>query len=995
KTGSQILGGDWLLEYNTGQIQAVTIESPNYNLLLHSQEEHEEFLHFLASFNTTHTAIKNGLWSDPNTWDKGQVPGSNANVLIPQQYKVIYDSENSVSLMTTRVDGALEFAADKNTKMLVDTLAVAPTGQLTIGTASNPIQADKTAIIDFRSDTAIDINSSLDPTQLGKGLVSHGQVNIYGADKLDYVKLQGNALAGSQELVLDLPTGMTTPSGWKVGDQLVLGGTYYDRKGADGKNSRFHDESLTIIAIDGNRIRCKNNDIQSGNDQVLRFDHKTTPDLSSQYNLKLYVANTTRNVRFESEGGPQTAIQRRGHVMLMHNPNVVVANAGFYNLGRTDKTKLIDDVEMNRDGTPGGGTNIRGRYALHFHKAGTDQNHAPIIASGNAIVGSPGWGISQHDSNAILENNVIFDVAGAAYVAEAGTELGQWKDNLAIKITGQPNDPGFSPVDWDRAQRFDYGYEGDGYWVGGAGVGLNLSNNIAISGFGAGLQQLNSRFSGTGDSDYFPVANLPEDLKFLGNYGYSEIPLKSLPMRISGFEASNFRVGLSFYSLLANADGQVAMNEPFSSPASDVRSSITNFKLWNIFHRGIEPFYSTRMDFVNGLVAANLAQGSFPALSGISGNSDSLDHLYKNLRVEGFLTGIKTPREAQKLAPISVPFLGTRLEDSYLNNYDQNLFEGKEVQGGYDFSDYFKISNTVFVSANSNLAPTAAFTVKSSGSLAMSFDASSSFDPDFWSRWYSQSGISPDSIASYGWDWNNDGKIDKFGRNVTHYFDTPGVSPVTLTVWDTYGKTGKITQNVNITPTAYSNLIVNGDFSLGTDFIRRSSQLFAQNGNLEVFSSASGNYGWTADSSWVRSNGAAVLVSNGNNYEQVNLQGGQRIGQVLADYGIRRGQQTFSVDIKNIEGNAISNQINLRVWGINGQFGWNNSGPYQYDAVPMSSTKLLDQTVGGSTFDWKTFSWNADFGNGYQFILVEVVPQNVNPLSGDYLALYNFQLLGT
>ena len=470
-TGSQALGGDWLLEYNTGAIEAATIQSPTYDLLLHDPEEHQEFLNFLATFNTTHTAIKDGLWSDPNTWDKGQIPGSNANVLIPQGRKVIYDSESSVSLMTTRVDGALEFASDKNTKMRIDTLAIAPTGQLTIGTASNPIQADKTATIDFRSDTTIDINSSLDPTQLGKGLVSHGQVSIYGADKLDYVKLQGNALAGSHELVLDLPTSMTSPAGWKVGDQLVLGGTYYDRYGSDVNNSRFHDESLTITAIDGNRIRFKNNDIQSGDNTVLRFDHETTSELSSQYNLKLYVANTTRNVSFESEGGPQTAIERRGHVMLMHNPRVVVENAGFYNLGRTNKTKLIDDVEMNRDGTPGGGTNIRGRYALHFHKTGTDDNTAPIIASGNAIVGSPGWGISQHDSNVILENNVIFDVVGAAYVAEAGTEIGQWKDNLAIKITGQPNDPGFSPVDWDRARRYDYGYEGDGYWVGGTEIG--------------------------------------------------------------------------------------------------------------------------------------------------------------------------------------------------------------------------------------------------------------------------------------------------------------------------------------------------------------------------------------------------------------------------------------------------------------------------------------------------------------------------------------------
>src|SRR5207248_3115093 len=40
---------------------------------------------------------------------------------------------------------------------------------------------------------------------------------------------------------------------------------------------------------------------------------------------------------------------RRGHIMFMHNPDVQVANVGFYGLGRTDKRRPIDDPVLVAD----------------------------------------------------------------------------------------------------------------------------------------------------------------------------------------------------------------------------------------------------------------------------------------------------------------------------------------------------------------------------------------------------------------------------------------------------------------------------------------------------------------------------------------------------------------------------------------------------------------------------------------------------------------------
>ncbi|NJK28075.1 MAG: hypothetical protein HC925_05580, partial [Coleofasciculaceae cyanobacterium SM2_3_26] len=65
--------------------------------------------------------------------------------------------------------------------------------------------------------------------------------------------------------------------------------------------------------------------------------------------------------------------------------------------------------------------------------------------------GSPGWGIVHHDSHLVLENNVVFDVAGAAIVAESGNELGAWRNNLTIKTTGMEF-PGISEDFLNRAE---------------------------------------------------------------------------------------------------------------------------------------------------------------------------------------------------------------------------------------------------------------------------------------------------------------------------------------------------------------------------------------------------------------------------------------------------------------------------------------------------------------------------------------------------------------
>lgn len=42
----------------------------------------------------THRSVKSGRWSDPATWDRGEVPGPGATVIIDTGHEVEYDVMN-------------------------------------------------------------------------------------------------------------------------------------------------------------------------------------------------------------------------------------------------------------------------------------------------------------------------------------------------------------------------------------------------------------------------------------------------------------------------------------------------------------------------------------------------------------------------------------------------------------------------------------------------------------------------------------------------------------------------------------------------------------------------------------------------------------------------------------------------------------------------------------------------------------------------------------
>ncbi|NOX82720.1 MAG: tandem-95 repeat protein [Alphaproteobacteria bacterium] len=560
--------------------------------------ERKALLDLAPESEATHVAVQDGSWFDPNTWANGEVPPEGAKVFIPQGIGVLYDGESTVSLFTVRVDGQLDFATDQNTFMEVDTLIVATTGKLTIGTAGNPVAAGVEAVIQIADNGPIDV--AWDTQLLSRGVVSQGAIEIYGAEKDTYLKVAIDAMAGDTSLTLEAP-----PEGWSVGDRLVLTGTklpVVDGTPAGTKQDiQTEDEELIITAINGNVITF---------DRPLEFDHDTP-----RADLKAYVANYTRNIRFITENADDLPVYQRGHVMFMQSDDVDVRYAEFTDLGRTDKSERAFDV-ANLDSVEFD-TNVKARYPLHIHRAGVGDQDNPAELVGNAVWNSPGWGLVQHDSNAIIADNAVYDAFGAAFVAETGNETGRWVSNIAIKsigLSGIGNDN--NPKLGSDVAAFDLGRTGAGFWFQSRMV--DSVDNVA-AGIPSGQGFIYFSRGPAGDVVKIDPDNspYPESLNYADE---AQIYRPSISQFV-GNEA--FAVGSGFYVV-----------KPGPNQRHDLRSVIEDFTAW-------ETRLGIRLEYTGGYTLKDIDLiGAGNGASGLALGNNAFDLVVNNANITGFDIGV-------------------------------------------------------------------------------------------------------------------------------------------------------------------------------------------------------------------------------------------------------------------------------------------------------------------------------------------------------------------
>ena len=554
------------------------------------QQEHLAVFDLVPRDEATFVSIASGEWSNVAVWEAGVVPGEDAQVLISAGTTVTFDVIQYDPMNWVRVDGVLDWDLDDDTQMLLDTLVVDGKGLLQIGTADHPVEHDVAARIVI-ADSGEDIDLVNDPLQIGRGVISHGAAKFFGEEVTPYVSLATDPRRGDTQLTLDV-----IPVNWEAGNRLVLTGT-----SSDHRNTQ--DEELEIVSINGNVVVI-DADADEPGIQALEYNHLTPEG----HDLSVYVANMNRNVVIMSENPAIT--QRRGHVMFMHNQRVEVENVGFYGLGRTDKRNPANDAVFNDNDELVPGLNQRGRYAVHFHRAGTTYADNPGEVSGSVVVDSPGLGYVNHQSYVNFTQNVAFNVVGSSFFTEFGDEIGSFVGNLAIANTGSGD--GLE----DRQDIFDFGHGGHGFWLQGPGVEVvdNISTGARDSAF---------NFFTTSSEAKFKTVNMADPSLAAGR---DEVPVGMVPLRnVSGNTAFGSRSGLEtwFHQTNSNA-GQ---------------SYIDDFTAWNV-GRGIFNPYTGRTTIRNATLIGNVDRPNGTALGR---NNVTNQMTYEDVHVVGWSVGIDVP----------------------------------------------------------------------------------------------------------------------------------------------------------------------------------------------------------------------------------------------------------------------------------------------------------------------------------------------------------------
>ncbi|MEM1164871.1 MAG: G8 domain-containing protein [Planctomycetota bacterium] len=1009
---------------------------------------HQPLLDLLPHGQEDALAVQDGAWSAPATWGgtaDADLPQPGDSVRIPMGVTVIYDmlddgdgaGSDSTRFDTIRVDGTLSWSTERSTRLFVDTLFSSPTGIVIIGADAAPVPTGVTAEIVIIADQVMD--PAADPHQLGRGVIPHGRTRIVGADKTDFAALAGDAHAGDTTLALAEP-----PVGWAAGDLLVLGGTFYDPAGSDADNSRFHDEVLEVVSVDGSTVTFTNT--APGIDG-LRWDHaRPNGRFFDPSDLTIYVANLTRNIVFRSEldpGSPELTDARlvpgtfmdtrRAHMMAMHTPDIVIRNSAWLEFGRLNKDEFINEPGPDVDGTvadsfaPIDGANQRGRYAIHLHR-NLPRNNRPVDfdecepseLTGNVVWGSPGWGFVHHDSYAIFEDNVAFDVLGAAFVQEAGNEIGRWARNISIKSTGD-DDPEMTVEPfgqgYKRVTNFDFGFNGEGYWIQGASQ-VAFIDNVAVSAAGGGVQIFSDVDGNENrDASVVPREHLPATRQGIVTAESGLITVNRVPTNtFTGFEVINSDFGLITWNHMRNQGEWVGFVCPCDGNTHRTYALIDNFRFWNIYGQGIHLQYTSQATFRNGMIlSSDLATPGLddkPALDlgingegrgyglGMNGPTKRLD--IENVVIEGWRFGLRTPLEGELNAldagdsvgsegASGLPVRRSRFVDLKMASNDHHLYRRQngftEIQG---FPNFLEMHGGDFAIEHPNTPPLADFTAETLGGVGvvhLSGLASRDSDtpgeglPPYDVRTVATG--DPNYIVAYGWDIGADGTIDLYGERVTVALPTEQSTRIALTVWDHQGATGHTTRTVHPQPTEpYPDAIVDGSFDTD-DYI----------GGIYALSSAGASTGWFSARGTLENNQAVLrgqfLFSS--------------IAQAIYDDFARRGEQILRFDLGITEGHTNptpfeANDVTIRVFGINGEFAANHreATPRRDSAIPVEITPLFEERFEGE-FAVTSFERTIDFGmNGFQYIFIGVQGEGMDhALPNDVAIVDNVSLTGS
>lgn len=431
----------------------------------------------------TYVAVQNGNWTAATTWlrvsdNAFAVPVAGAKIGIPSGITVTYNGNATTAYDYIRVDGVFQVATGQNTLIHYNTMVVHHTGEYIQGTSATPITSSFTSETVFTDPGNID--TTVDPLWIGRGLITMTDTTIHGAEKTHYGTTSQTRSIGDTTITLD-----AAPTGWAEGDKLYIAGTNiggWVRLGNGFNQIPYSGDEVEIVSVAGATITFT----------PALANARAVPVKTDFEDIKYHVVNRTRNIVFRSPDG--TPVYRRGHIMFMHGA-IDVRWAEARNLGRTQKgdAGVVDNFNATDDaaritiegadvpwGTNSGAANVnlRGRYHWHVHRAGLESDVPFAELVGLTAHDAPGWGIAHHQSRANIRKCCVVAFKGAGIMAETGGEAGVWEDNFVgyTTYTGTAGNVAQQKA-LNISGNNDLGRFGDGYWM--AGRAVILRRNVA------------------------------------------------------------------------------------------------------------------------------------------------------------------------------------------------------------------------------------------------------------------------------------------------------------------------------------------------------------------------------------------------------------------------------------------------------------------------------------------------------------------------------------
>lgn len=599
-------------------------------------------------------SIKSGNWSDPTLWNLGRVPVQSDIVSITGTTNVVYDilSQQKIKCLTVQDSGYLKFIESLNTKLYTTHMMVLAGGRLDIGTDESPVQTGINCDIIF-CDTPI--NTVIDPSQYGNGLLVFGKWNVCGCGTgipKTFIRLTENALVGQNTLKLSLPA-----EGWNIGDEIFIPDThqlnYFEK--APTWNFTAQNERFLITNISADKLTLTLNG-------SLAFNHKGHLE-NNQPTILPHVGLLSRNVIISSEN-PNGV---RGHILATMSADVDVCHAQFKDLGRTTNEEL-NSTTFNANGAVNTiGTNQIGRYPLHVHHVhGSMQGNMEyrFMIDGISVIGSPKWGITIHGSHyGKVSNSIVYDVKGSGFAFEDGSEsFNLIEANFVCKV-------------WGTGINENSGRDGVGFWF--HGPNNYVRDNVAANCYPG---QYCYGFSIT--PRYLGNINVPVSIDSMNT-----VSINSNAIALPDF--SNNEVYASCNGITCWWLGTIEDNPIAGAIAGEIK----NLKVWHCFN-GAYFGYATQGLTIDGWWVrgdtTNISQENRINAAIYFSDYYQKDLVIKNCNIAGVNIGIDTP----------ITGTGTTLIDScvfraMIGIFSQNFWA---VSGGQNAKPrHLQINNCVFL----------------------------------------------------------------------------------------------------------------------------------------------------------------------------------------------------------------------------------------------------------------------------------------------------------